>query len=154
MLTTNPAEMLGIADRLGRVAAGAVANLVVSDGPLFDAKTKIHDVWVRGQRHVVHDPIAEALTGTWTLSSKTQPAFDGSLVVAGAKKVSFEKGEVKVKGRKASVGANALDFLLDGADLEREGVFAMRAVYEGDQLRGTGRAPSGERFTWNATAGP
>lgn len=35
MLTTQPAELLGVADRLGTIDAGKVANLVVSDGPLF-----------------------------------------------------------------------------------------------------------------------
>lgn len=151
MLTTNPAEMLGVGDRLGRVQVGAVANLVVSDGPLFGAKTKVRDVWVRGQRHVVHDPSSETLTGTWALTSEAYPAFDGSLVVAGAKKISLKKGEVVVKGGKAKVGANALDFLLDGADLEHPGVFAMRAVHEGDHLHGTARSPDGRRFTWTAT---
>ena len=150
MLTTNPAEMLGVQDRLGRVKAGAIANLVVSDGPLFAADTVIRDVWVRGQRHVVNDPAADALTGVWAIKSDATPEFAGSLMIRGAKKVTLEKGEEKVRARKAAVGAHALDFLLDGDDLGVPGVFAMRAVHDGGELRGTGRAPDGRRFTWSA----
>jgi imidazolonepropionase-like amidohydrolase len=35
MLTTQPAELLGVADRLGTIEAGKVANLIVADGPLL-----------------------------------------------------------------------------------------------------------------------
>jgi imidazolonepropionase-like amidohydrolase len=35
MLTTHPAQLLGVADRMGAIEVGLVANLVVADGPLF-----------------------------------------------------------------------------------------------------------------------
>lgn len=35
MLTTIPAEMLGVADRMGTIEVGKAANLVIADGPLF-----------------------------------------------------------------------------------------------------------------------
>ncbi|MBL9030382.1 MAG: amidohydrolase family protein [Phycisphaerae bacterium] len=40
MLTTQPAELLGVADKLGTIEAGKVANLIVSDGDLFVAWPK------------------------------------------------------------------------------------------------------------------
>ncbi len=50
-LTVNPAEMLGVGDRLGSIAQGRFANLVVTDGGLLNDKTKIKDVFVDGHRY-------------------------------------------------------------------------------------------------------
>lgn len=48
-LTLSPAEMFGVADRMGSIEAGKIANLVVADGDLFDEKTKVRMVFVDGQ---------------------------------------------------------------------------------------------------------
>src|SRR6202030_3314770 len=39
--TLTPAEIFGVADRLGSIENGKIANLVVTDGDIFDEKTKI-----------------------------------------------------------------------------------------------------------------
>lgn len=49
-LTIRPARLLGIDGLVGTVESGRLANLVVTDGPLFEKKTKIRDVWVAGRR--------------------------------------------------------------------------------------------------------
>jgi imidazolonepropionase-like amidohydrolase len=36
MLTTTPAELLGVSDRMGTIEPGKLANLIVADGDLFD----------------------------------------------------------------------------------------------------------------------
>jgi len=38
MVTTTPAAILGVSDRLGTIEVGKIANLVVADGDLFDPK--------------------------------------------------------------------------------------------------------------------
>ena len=54
-MTENPAQILGVEDRLGSIAPGKIANLVVADGDLFDEKTKIKDVFVDGMRYQIHE---------------------------------------------------------------------------------------------------
>jgi hypothetical protein len=54
-LTINPAQILGVVDRLGSIEPGKIANLVVTDGDLFNEKTKIKDVFVDGMRYEVHE---------------------------------------------------------------------------------------------------
>src|SRR5579859_6565207 len=49
-LTLTPAEIFGVADRLGSIEKGKIANLVVTDGDLFNEKTKIKFVFVDGRR--------------------------------------------------------------------------------------------------------
>ncbi|HEU5411569.1 MAG TPA: amidohydrolase family protein, partial [Candidatus Acidoferrales bacterium] len=57
-LTVNPAKMLGVADRLGSIAPGKIGNLVVTDGDIFNEKTKIKDVFVDGHRYRIHEEVS------------------------------------------------------------------------------------------------
>ena len=48
-LTLSPAEIFGVADRLGSVEEGKIANLVVTDGGLFDEEMSVEVVFVDGE---------------------------------------------------------------------------------------------------------
>lgn len=68
-LTVTPAKLLGESSRLGRIAPGQLANLVVADADLFrEGDGAIYETWVEGERHE-HKPI-EAIRGAgeWTLA--------------------------------------------------------------------------------------
>ncbi|MGH9863955.1 MAG: amidohydrolase family protein [Candidatus Acidiferrales bacterium] len=54
-MTINPAQILGVNDRLGSIEPGKIANLVVTDGDIFGEKTKIKDVFVDGMRYRIHE---------------------------------------------------------------------------------------------------
>jgi imidazolonepropionase-like amidohydrolase len=58
-LTLNAATIAGVADRLGSLEKGKAANLIVTDGNLFDEKTKITRVFVGG-RSIALDASAPA----------------------------------------------------------------------------------------------
>jgi imidazolonepropionase-like amidohydrolase len=49
-LTRNVAEMYGVADRLGTIERGKIANLVVTKGDVFEEKTTIEYVFVDGRK--------------------------------------------------------------------------------------------------------
>jgi hypothetical protein len=76
-LTLTPAEIFRVADRLGSVENGKIANLVVTDGDLFDEKTKIKMVFVDGKRFEPRepekpkDPPKGNITGKWKLTYTT-----------------------------------------------------------------------------------
>jgi imidazolonepropionase-like amidohydrolase len=73
-LTLWPAEIFGVADRLGSIEKGKIANLIVTDGDLFNEKTKIKFVFVDGRRFEIRepekpkDPPKGDITGKWKLS--------------------------------------------------------------------------------------
>jgi hypothetical protein len=73
----SPAEIFGVADRLGSIENGKIANLIVTDGDIFDEKTKIKFVFVDGLKFTVRepekpkDPPKGDLTGKWKLSYTT-----------------------------------------------------------------------------------
>lgn len=48
-ITLWPAEMMGIADRVGSIEAGKLANLLVSRGDPLDARTEIKYVFIEGK---------------------------------------------------------------------------------------------------------
>ena len=47
-VTIIPAEIFGVADRLGSLEVGKIANLFVSDGDPFETKTQIKHVFING----------------------------------------------------------------------------------------------------------
>ena len=55
-LTLSPAEIFGVADRLGSIEVGKIANLVVADGDLFEEKTKVKFVFVDGRKFEIREP--------------------------------------------------------------------------------------------------
>jgi imidazolonepropionase-like amidohydrolase len=74
-LTTVPATMLGIDRTHGTIAAGKVANLVVSEGNLFTEEATVRDVWVQGTRYGVTRPPQVDPRGTWTIASDDAGTF-------------------------------------------------------------------------------
>jgi len=51
-LTLNAAEIYGVADRLGSIERGKIANLVVADGDLFSDSTRVRMVFIDGVRYL------------------------------------------------------------------------------------------------------
>ncbi|MBW3535303.1 MAG: amidohydrolase family protein [Gemmatimonadetes bacterium] len=49
-LTLSPAEIFGVADRLGSIETGKIANLTVTDGDLFEDGTEVRMVFIDGRR--------------------------------------------------------------------------------------------------------
>ena len=48
-LTIDAAAIAGVNDRLGSLEKGKTANLIVTDGSLFDEKTTVKRVFVEGR---------------------------------------------------------------------------------------------------------
>jgi imidazolonepropionase-like amidohydrolase len=76
-LTTGPAQLLGLSDRLGSIDNGKIANLVLSDKPYFNEKSKVRYVFVDGVLYTFdakETPKTDANTkveipGTWTVTA-------------------------------------------------------------------------------------
>ena len=54
-MTLDAADILGLSDRLGSIAPGKIANLVITDGDILDEKTKVKHVFVDGRWFVIHE---------------------------------------------------------------------------------------------------
>ncbi len=49
-VTTVPARQLGLGDRLGTLAPGRIANIVVETGEPFAEKSRVSEIWIDGAR--------------------------------------------------------------------------------------------------------
>jgi imidazolonepropionase-like amidohydrolase len=58
-ITLAPAEVFGVADRVGSLAVGREANIVVWTGDPFELSTRAEHVYVRG--HEYSEPLREDL---------------------------------------------------------------------------------------------
>ncbi len=76
-LTINAAQLLGLSDRLGTIDQGKIANLVLTDKPYFNEKSKVRYVFVDGVMHKYDakdtpktDPVVVIdITGTWSVTT-------------------------------------------------------------------------------------
>ncbi|MEJ7714072.1 MAG: amidohydrolase family protein [Pyrinomonadaceae bacterium] len=48
-MTLYPAQIMNVADRLGSLDAGKIANLVITDGDLLEARTRVIHLFINGR---------------------------------------------------------------------------------------------------------
>lgn len=83
-LTIDAAELLGVADRLGTITKGKIANIVLLDKPLFDKDARIAMVFVDGEPYACeeknHKKPAVTLEGAWSFTAHTPQGIDLKVV--------------------------------------------------------------------------
>jgi len=67
--TLSAAEIYGVADRLGSIEKGKIANLIVTDGELFQEKTRVKYVFIDGLKY---EPLPEPPEET----SRPEPSWE------------------------------------------------------------------------------
>jgi imidazolonepropionase-like amidohydrolase len=68
-LTADAAELTGVANQLGSLSRGKLASFVVTNGDLFDEKTKIVQTWVAGRLYDIKPAATVQLDGRWRLQA-------------------------------------------------------------------------------------
>ena len=155
-LTSTPAKMLGVDDRLGSLEVGKIASFIVADGELFDEDTKILEVWIDGRRHEITKPKAEDLAGRWSYTFGMDPAYDGTLEIEiddkGSVKLSAISNDPEVESidaRKVKLDGRRLSYLMDNPDGSGTVVGALN--FAGDRLFGTVLIPGGTSMEFTGT---
>ena len=49
-VTLYPAQIMGVADRMGSIEQGKIANLVIADGDMLEARTNIRYLFINGRQ--------------------------------------------------------------------------------------------------------
>jgi imidazolonepropionase-like amidohydrolase len=81
-VTISPARILGVERQLGTLEKGKIANLVITDKPIFDKESEVKQVIIDGRevklpteeeraRRVAAGEAASPLEGTWSLVVRT-----------------------------------------------------------------------------------
>jgi imidazolonepropionase-like amidohydrolase len=66
--TEIPATMLGIADKVGTIEKGKLANFLITSDKLFNSSNIVFENWVQGKRFVVNKINTADLRGTYSLN--------------------------------------------------------------------------------------
>jgi len=168
-LTLSAAEIFGVADRLGSLENGKIANLVVTDGDLFEDKTKIKMVFVDGRKFEVHepekpkDPPKGDISGKWKLSFTTPDGPEESTADLAMEKDGTITGTVTSKRGTTSVITGYLsvdkfsftiNILLEGspADVTFSGTFDGTSLKGNISVQGFSMDFTGVKPTNNSSA--
>src|SRR5207249_4066793 len=74
-LTSTPAEMLNISDKLGKLKAGMLANFIITSGNLFDEKNIIYENWIQGEPYKINDYNTIDVRGNYDLTYNNKTAL-------------------------------------------------------------------------------
>jgi imidazolonepropionase-like amidohydrolase len=107
-LTLTPATLFGVSDQLGTVEPGKLASFLITDGDVFDPKTKVVETWVTGERFQHAPEPRTDLTGMYEIRLQNTSAFAERLYV-----------ELKRDGKKFS-GRASLSPVNEPADADKE----------------------------------
>jgi imidazolonepropionase-like amidohydrolase len=66
-LTSTPARLIGVSDKVGRLSKGMMANFFITNKPVFDKESVILENWVNGVPYRYHDPAERDMRGNYSL---------------------------------------------------------------------------------------
>jgi imidazolonepropionase-like amidohydrolase len=49
-VTLYPAQIMNVSDRMGSIEAGKIANLVITDGDILEARTHVRYLFINGRQ--------------------------------------------------------------------------------------------------------
>lgn len=150
-LTTSPAQLLGLSDRMGTIDAGKMANLVITDKSYFNEKAKVRYVFVDGRLFKMDvkevkkgDPNAKVeLEGSWsTVTESPQGRNEGKLTFKKegsgySGKVSGGRMPAPVDLTEVTLDGNALTFKYSMTFGTNSVTITGEVTVEGDSFKGT-----------------
>lgn len=165
-LTTAPAQLLGLSDRLGTIENGKMANLVVSDKPYFNEKAVVRYVMVDGALFRLEKKEAKKsdgktnAAGTWAYSVESPRGGSGKITIkddgkgnlSGTITQSAATGETELKN--VELDGKTLTFSFDFTMGPNTMTFQVTATVEADTLEGTMTAGTFGSFPMKATRDP
>ncbi len=155
-LTTIPAQMLGVADKLGSLEKGKLASFIITSDDLFKKDDIIYENWIEGRQYVVTRMNVTDLRGNYTLASDALPGV--SLKIGGT------PGEYEVNlSRAGADSAKAKGTITRSGDIVSI-YFDLKNKPEGSirlngyitdlsplTFSGNGVMPDGSAIKWSAT---
>lgn len=161
-LTTTPAQLLGMSERLGTIEVGKMANLLVVEGELWVEKPKLREVWVDGTRYELKElklPEVDPV-GTWDVMVDAGPGgkFPVQLVIQGeigdlSGTISLAAGSLPLAS--IDVSGKSVEASYDSTPMGMPGTIQFKLNIDGESANGSGTSPQGPfRLTGKRVATP
>ncbi|PHN02603.1 amidohydrolase family protein [Flavilitoribacter nigricans] len=150
-LTEVPAKLMGVADMVGSLKEGMVANFIITSGNVFDEDATIYENWIQGKPYKLNDMVAPDLSGQYVLALGGD-SYD--LEISGkpgrpqAKIVVNDTTDVKVN-LSLDEEMVSLSFNPDPKDKEG-GMISLSGWIQDKSLAGTGQMSNGAWVDWSA----
>lgn len=142
-LTTVPAKLLGEQKRLGSIAAGHMANLVVASGDLFgDDKANVEITFVEGKPYATENYNRFELRGIWNVTSGGKTAVWNITGTAVKPMLTIDGVNVELTLKDSQLLAKYTD---------KTGEHVILADGRENSLQGTERDAEGQTKAWSAT---
>jgi len=149
-LTVNPAKWMGVDNQFGTLERGKTANILVTDGDVFNEKSKVREIWIDGKRYEVKVPPLADVRGVWDVTMTGGLNEAASLTLRGdADKPS---GTIKFRGKDIRLGTVTFSASRLGATFAVDSVSQIRmsGTVSEKEIFGVGESPTGASFSWNA----
>lgn len=168
-LTTTPAQLLGLSDRMGTIDNGKMANLVISDKPYFNEKAKVRYVFVDGvayKQEVKEEKKAEKgsgkaeVQGNWSYSTETPQGTNtgkiklknGGGAFTGSITSNMSDKETEIKN--IEVDGNKLSFTFDFQMGSNSMTIEVNLTLDGSSFEGSMSVGSYGSFPMKGTKDP
>ncbi len=152
-LTTTPARLLGVADIMGTIEVGKVANLVTVEGSLFARKPKVRSTWVNGRRYEISRDPDVTFQGPGTLTTSSGAALHVDVDTTRKRLRVYLHDGTKPKAKKVIVERDRVSAVLEGRLFDVEGYVRLEGVVTEGDIVGTGVMPDGGQFAFTITPG-
>ena len=131
-LTTTPARMFGVDDRMGKLARGYQASFIVADGDIFHDKSKLIETWVDGQRFEIDSQPKNDLTGEYAIEAGSTRF---TILISSHKplKVSIKSGDKNAELKKAKIENRQLVGSFDSELIGKQGISWLSAAILDDK---------------------
>ncbi|MBL8000168.1 MAG: amidohydrolase family protein, partial [Candidatus Kapabacteria bacterium] len=149
-MTTQPAKMLGLQNKYGSIKQGNYANLLLSDGNIFEGDAQIRSVFIAGDEYIYSKMPDNDVRGVWSLSidngKRLRMDIDGK---AESPNGSIKSDTITLQAQFTFSG-NTVSFRFTGDTLGFKGVVRLSGSIDSLQAGGTVLFPDGRRAYWSA----
>ncbi|MCB9266545.1 MAG: amidohydrolase family protein [Lewinellaceae bacterium] len=147
-LTQTPARLMGAGELTGSLEAGKWANFIITDGSVFDEKTRVLHTWVKGKAYE-NEPLDEGYQlGIYELQvggKEYQLTLSGETNKPKMEAIGEDTTAIKVEYKRE----NAL-ITLSFPPKEDGGKVRLSGLMEGNRWSGKGQDENGQWISWSA----
>ena len=149
-LTTVPAKAFGQSKRLGKIAPGYIANLVITNGNYFHEDSKVQSVWIEGNElQLSPDPINH-YAGLWTFKERERTwvlDIDKDELIFSAKLI---KDSISISVQNLSIDRDQISFTINDTAHFNNGAVRFIGRIEKKGMSGKIIYADNNRSSWTA----
>ena len=144
-LTTVPAEMMGLQERLGTITQGAYANIQLIDGDILDPDRILRDIWINGNRHRLERDRVPSGANSFALHIGDE-MVEANIDQEKKRFSLADNEEQRITLRNTRINRDGITATMDATSIGQSGWGSLILVAVGDNLTGSLTLANGNRL--------